>query len=273
MGSGIAQVVAASGLEVALVDTEARFLERATTRIESSLNRLVRAGATTEADAAAIRERISTALSIDAAADADHVIETVTEDIATKTAVFSLLDGLCRPEVIFASNTSQFSISRLAAATSRPDRVIGSHWFNPPPVMKLIEVVRGNETSDATLATTLALAERYGKETVVCKKDTSGFITSRLIAVLILESARIVEEGIADPEDIDKACVLAFNHALGPLATADLSGIDTLERTANAMAEEYGERFIPPPIVRALVEAGHLGRKSGRGFSSYPDAS
>jgi 3-hydroxybutyryl-CoA dehydrogenase len=270
MGSGIAQVVAGSGLDATIVDISPDALDRALRRIERSLERLVRAGALDDETARDTRARIRTSLSLEQVArDADHVIESVTEDMATKIDVFSRLDAVCRPEVVFATNTSQFSISGLAAQTSRPDRVIGSHWFNPPPVMQLIELVRGSETSDATLDTALALAERYGKQTVICKKDTPGFITSRLIAVLILESARIVEEGIADAEDVNKACVLAFNHALGPLDTADLSGLDTLELAANAIAEQYGERFRPPQIVRGLVEAGHFGRKTGRGFRTY----
>ena len=199
------------------------------------------------------------------------MIETVAEDLALKESVLRRLDAVCRDDVVFASNTSQFAISRLAAATSRPDRVIGSHWFNPPTAMGLIEVVRGLATSDETLATALELAHRYGKETIVCRKDTQGFVTSRLIALLMVEAARIVEEGIADPEDVDKACRLAFNHAMGPLETADLSGIDVLQAVADNLARNFGDRFLPPQSVRALVNAGHLGRKTGRGFMSYDD--
>src|SRR5262249_46478958 len=160
----------------------------------------------TEADAEAARERISYSTDLETAgAAADHVIECVIEDLEVKTDVLARLDGVCRDDVIFASNTSQFSISALAAQTSRPDRVIGSHGFNPPPMMALIEIVRGVETSDETLATTLELAGRYGKQTIVCAKDTPGFITSRLIVALALESARIVEEGIASAEDVNLA--------------------------------------------------------------------
>jgi 3-hydroxybutyryl-CoA dehydrogenase len=147
--------------------------------------------------------------------------------------------------------------------------VIGSHWFNPPPLMDLIEIVRGVETSDATLATTLELAERYGKQTIVCRKDTPGFITSRLIVALALESARIVEEGVAAAEDVNLACVKAFNHAMGPLDTIDFSGLDTALRVADNMRDQYGERFLAPQNLRALVNAGHLGRKTGRGFGDY----
>jgi 3-hydroxybutyryl-CoA dehydrogenase len=173
--------------------------------------------------------------------------------------------------VVFASNTSQIAISKLAATTERPDRVIGSHWFNPAPVMNLIELIRGVETSDETLATALDLAHRYGKETIVCNKDTQGFITSRLIVMLMVEAARIVEEGIASVEDVNKACVLAFNHALGPLDTADLSGLDTVERVADGLVKNFGDRFLPPQTLRALVHAGHFGRKTGRGFRAYEE--
>jgi 3-hydroxybutyryl-CoA dehydrogenase len=147
--------------------------------------------------------------------------------------------------------------------------VIGSHWFNPPQVMGLIELIRGVETSDATLETALDLARRYGKETVVCRKDTPGFITSRLIALFIVEAARIVDEGVATVEDVNRACRLAFGHAQGALDTADLSGLDVVSKVADALRDQYGDRFLVPQNLRALTNAGHLGRKTGRGFSEY----
>ena len=267
MGNGIAQVVAQAGLQVTLVDIDEQALARAAERIERNLARLAEKGRVTEDEAAAARERLATTTDLDAAARAaDHAIETVIEDIDVKADVLRRLDAACREDVILASNTSQFSISRLASATSRPDRVIGSHWFNPPPLMDLIEVIRGVETSDATLQATLDLAERYGKRTVVCRKDTPGFITSRLIVSFMLEALRIVEEGIADPEDVDLACQNAFNHAMGPLETMDFSGLDTTLRVADNMRTQYGERFLAPQTLRSLVAAGHLGRKSGRGM-------
>jgi 3-hydroxybutyryl-CoA dehydrogenase len=266
MGSGIAQVVATAGLRVTVVETDPAAAERGVRRIERGLER---AGDTD----GQVRSRISISTSLeDSAAEADHVIETVVEDITVKADVLRRLDGACRKEVILASNTSQFPISKLAATTSRPDRVIGSHWFNPPPVMKLIEITRGVETSDATLETTLELARRYGKETIVCKKDTPGFVTSRLIASLIIEAARVVEEGIAEIEDVDTACRLGFGHAMGPLATADLSGLDVVEQVADNLARNYGDRFLVPQSIRALVNAGHLGRKTGRGLRDYGEA-
>lgn len=270
MGNGIAQVVAASGLEVTLVDVSEPALERAGARIERSLSRSVAAGRIAQGEADATAERIARTTDLEpAASTADHAIETVVEDLGAKRDVLRALDRTCREDVILASNTSQFSISALAAATGRPDRVIGSHWFNPPPAMDLIEVVRGVETSDATLAETLALAGRYGKSTVVCERDAPGFITSRLIVALGLEAMRIVEEGVATAGDVDMACVKAFNHAMGPLDTMDFSGLDTALHVADNMREQYGERFLAPQGLRRLVDGGHLGRKSGRGFRDY----
>jgi 3-hydroxybutyryl-CoA dehydrogenase len=270
MGNGVAQVVAQAGLQVTVVDVAQEALDRADTRIGRSLARFVKSGKLTQEQADGARGRIAFTTDLEAAgAESDHVIEAVIEVFDVKQEVFERLDAVCGEEVIFASNTSQFPISRLAATTKRPDRVIGSHWFNPPPMMGLIEVVRGLETSDSTLATTLELAQRYGKQTIVCQKDTPGFITSRLIVTLALEAMRIVEEGIADVEDVNRACVLAFNHAMGPLDTMDFSGLDTALRVSESMTASYGERFLAPQNIRSLVNAGHLGRKTGRGFTDY----
>src|ERR1700744_6377840 len=273
MGNGIGRVAAASGFDVTLVDTSDEALARGIGRIEKSLARLVAAGKLSADEASATWGHIAVSTDLDAAAgQADHVVESIIEDIDAKRDLFRRLDEVCRDDVVLASNTSQFAISKIASATKRPDRVIGTHWFNPPPVMRLIEVIRGLETSDETLATVLELARRYGKETIVCKKDTQGFLTSRLIMALVLEAARVVDEGIADADDVNKACVLAFNHAMGPLATVDMGGLETMERASDAMTHNYGERFRPPQILRTLVNAGHYGRKTGRGFSDYGSA-
>jgi 3-hydroxybutyryl-CoA dehydrogenase len=270
MGSGIAQVVARSGFRLTIVEVDEAALERGLARIARGFDRGIEVGVLTESDAESARARIGGSTHFEeSAAVADHVIETVAEVLDLKTNVLCRLDEVCRDDVVIASNTSQFSISQLAAATNRADRVIGSHWFNPPPAMNLIELVRGLETSDATLELALALARAYGKNTIVCMKDTTGFITSRLVALLIAEAARIVDEGIATVEDVNAACILAFNHALGPLDTADLSGLDTVQRVLDALTDTYGDRFRVPSGLRALVNAGHYGRKTGRGFRSY----
>jgi 3-hydroxybutyryl-CoA dehydrogenase len=274
MGSGIAQVIAAAGFRVTIVELDQASIDRGLARIDAGLERLVGRERLSPEDAEATRAKLDVSLSLeDAAAAADHVVETVVEQLDVKADVLQRLDAVCREDVVFASNTSQFPITRLAAATKRPDRVIGSHWFNPPPIMGLIEVIRGLETSATTLETAVELARRYGKKTVVCQKDTPGFITSRLIALFMVEAARIVEEGIATVEDVNTACRLAFGHAQGPLDTADLSGLDVVSHVADALRDEYGDRFLVPQNIRGLANAGHLGRKTGRGFSRYDAAS
>lgn len=273
MGNGIAQVAAVAGLEVTLVEVAQPDLDRGLGRIDKSLERLVRKGTVSDADAAAARARIHTSTDLEATGAAtDHAIESIVEDVDAKREVFRRLDAVCRPEVVLASNTSQFAISKIAGATGRPDRVIGTHWFNPPPLMRLIEIVRGVETSDETVEVVEQLAVRYGKETIVCQKDTQGFLTSRLIMIMAVEAMRIVEEGIATPEDVNRACQLAFNHPMGPLHTADMGGLDTFVKASAAMTEHFGERFRATQGLRALVNAGHYGYKTGRGFSEYGEA-
>jgi 3-hydroxybutyryl-CoA dehydrogenase len=273
MGNGITQVAAASGFDVIAVDVAEEALERGRARIEKSLAKLVKGGHLDETVAAETLRRISFSTDLtESAAACDYAIETVPEVLEIKHDVLKRIDDAAGEDVVIASNTSQFSISKLADATGRADRVIGTHWFNPPPIMRPIEVIRGDGTSDQTLATTLDLVGRLGKEPIVCEKDTQGFITSRMIMLWCIEAMRIVDEGIATPEDVNKACVLAFNHPMGPLDIADMGGLDSVVTAGEALSEEYGERYEPPPNLRALVEAGHLGQKTGRGFKEYGEA-
>ncbi|WP_067650835.1 3-hydroxyacyl-CoA dehydrogenase family protein [Nocardia harenae] len=270
MGNGIAQVLAQAEKEVRLVDVTDEALRRGLDAIESSLGRLVKKGRITADESAAARDRIVPSTDLEAAAGGvDYVIESVPEELELKREVMARLDAVAPEHAVFATNTSQFGISAIASATARPDRVIGTHWFNPPPIMKLIEIVRGIGTSAETLATTRELAAACGKETIVCQKENQGFVTSRLILLFNLEAMRIVEEGIASVEDVNKACVLGFNHAMGPLDTLDLGGLDTTLFAAEAMTHHYGDRFRAPQLLRSLVNAGRLGRKSGHGLSDY----
>ena len=266
MGSGIAQVLAVGGFEVALHDAMTTQLEQALATIQGNLARHVTAGRLepSAAESALARVRRCTDLR-DAAADVDLVIEAIVERLPAKQALFQELDELCLPTAVLATNTSQFSITAIAAATRRPDRVVGMHFFNPPPVMRLVEVVRGQRTSDETLETVRRLAARLGKE-VVLSADSQGFITSRVIAIVMLEAMRIVQEGVAEAADVDRACRLAFNWPMGPIELADFVGLDTLQYSSEALASAFGERFLPPQNLRRLVAAGALGRKSGGGF-------
>lgn len=271
MGSGIAQVLAVAGFDVALHDAIATQLDRALATIRSNLARHVTAGRLEPSAAERALARVRPCADLrDAAAEADLVIEAIIEQLPAKQALFRELDDLCPPTAILATNTSQFSITAIGAATRRPHRVVGTHFFNPPPAMKLIEVVRGERTSDETVDTVRRLAARLGKE-VVLSADSQGFITSRVIAIVMLEAMRIVQEGVAEAADVDRACRLAFNWPMGPVELADFVGLDTLQYSAEALASAFGPRFLPPQNLRRLVAAGALGRKTGGGFGSTVD--
>ncbi|MFG2735617.1 3-hydroxyacyl-CoA dehydrogenase family protein [Streptomyces carpaticus] len=270
MGSGIAQVAATGGWTVTLVDTTEQALARGRGGIEASLEKFVGKGKLSEEDAGAALGRISTGTGLDAAADADLVVEAVFEQADIKRDIFATLDGLVKDTTVLASNTSAIPITKLAAATSRPERVVGTHFFSPVPMMALCELVRGRHTSDETLATARAFAESAGKTCIVVNRDVAGFVTTRLISALIVEAAKLHESGVATAEDIDLACKLGFGHAMGPLATADLTGVDVLTHaTENIYTESRDEKFAPPESMRRMVDAGDLGRKSGRGFHTY----
>ncbi|MGW7350144.1 3-hydroxyacyl-CoA dehydrogenase family protein [Streptomyces sp. NPDC054784] len=270
MGSGIAQVSAKAGWDVVLRDVTDEALTRGTDGIKASFDKFVGKGKLAAEDAAAALARISTTTELEAAADADVVVEAVFEKIEVKREIFATLDRLVKDETILASNTSAIPITKIAAATRRPERVVGTHFFSPVPMMGLCELVRGHKTSDETLAAAREFAESTGKTCIVVNRDVAGFVTTRLIAALVVEAAKLAESGVASAEDIDIACKLGFGHAMGPLATADLTGVDILLHAAeNIYTESQDEKFAPPEQMRRMVDAGDIGRKSGQGFYRY----
>jgi 3-hydroxybutyryl-CoA dehydrogenase len=273
MGSGIAQVAAAAGHDVVLRDVSDDALERGLATIRSSYARFVAKGTLSEADAATALARVATTTDLDAVADAFLVVEAVFESVEVKTALFTDLDRRCRDDAVLASNTSAIPITTIAAATRRPESVVGTHFFSPVPMMRLCELVRGLRTSDETLARARSFAEGVGKTCIVVNRDVAGFVTTRLISALVMEAVALYESGVASAEDIDLACKLGFGHAMGPLTTIDLTGVDILRNAAlNIFADTADPKFFPPELLGRMVVAGDLGRKSGRGFYDYPPA-
>ncbi len=269
MGSGIAQVASASGYEVSMLDVSEEVLEKGMESISSSLTRFVKAGKIKQEEVEGILGRISTtAVMAEAVKGVQLVIEAVPENLKLKKNIFSELGALCEEETILASNTTELSITDIASATLCPDRVIGMHWFNPAPIMKLIEIVAGVDTSEKTIQVIQIVSRKMGKETVLVK-DAQGFVTSRVLAAHMMECMRVLEEGVASAEDIDKAVKLGLNYPMGPFELADYVGLDTLLFASEGLTEAFGDRFRAPQVMRKLVEAGHLGRKTGRGFYNY----
>ncbi|WP_413801473.1 3-hydroxyacyl-CoA dehydrogenase family protein [Streptomyces iranensis] len=270
MGSGIAQVSAQAGWDVVLRDVTDEALRRGTDTIRASYDKFVSKGKLGAEEAERALGRITTTTDLGAAADADVVVEAVFEKIEVKREIFGTLDELVKDDTILASNTSAIPITKIAAATRRPERVVGTHFFSPVPMMGLCELVRGHKTSDETLAAAREFAEGVGKTCIVVNRDVAGFVTTRLISALVVEAAKLYESGVATAEDIDTACKLGFGHAMGPLATADLTGVDILlHATDNIYTESQDEKFAPPEIMRRMVDAGDIGRKSGEGFYRY----
>ncbi|GAA0406736.1 3-hydroxyacyl-CoA dehydrogenase family protein [Streptomyces luteireticuli] len=270
MGSGIAQVSAQAGWDVVLRDVTDEALKRGTDGIRASYDKFVSKGRLDSAAADAAFARITATTDLDAAADADVVVEAVFEDVEVKRDIFRTLDGLVGEGTVLASNTSAIPITKIAAATTRPERVVGVHFFSPVPLMQLCELVRGHKTSDETLAAAREFAEGVGKTCIVVNRDVAGFVTTRLITALVGEAVKLYESGVASAEDIDVACRLGFGHAMGPLATTDLTGVDILlHAMGNIYTETQDEKFAPPEIMRRMVDAGDLGRKSGQGFYQY----
>ena len=270
MGGGIAQVAAVAGYDVVLRDVTPEALERGLGTIRSSYAKFVDKGRLTAEASEAALGRITTTTELDAVADADLVVEAVFEKLEVKAEVFRELDRLCKDGAVLASNTSAIPITSIAAVTSRPESVVGTHFFSPVPMMKLCEVVRGYKTSDAAIETARSFAEGVGKTVVVVNRDVAGFVTTRLISALAMEAVRLLESGVASAADIDTACRLGFGHAMGPLETIDLTGVDImLNAASNIYADTQDETFAPPELLRRMVAAGDLGRKSGHGFYDH----
>jgi 3-hydroxybutyryl-CoA dehydrogenase len=269
MGNGIAHVFAQHGHDVVLIDSDAAALGRGFEAIAKNLERQVGKGTATEEEKAAALARIERAGELDAAHAADLVVEAIVEDEEVKADVFRTLDALVRPEAILASNTSSVSITRLAAATSRPDQVIGMHFMNPVPVMKLVEVIRGLETSNATHEMIIGLARALGK-TPVTVSDYPGFVSNRVLMPMINEAVFCVMEGVAEPEAIDTVMKLGMSHPMGPLTLADFIGLDVCLAILDVLQDGLGDpKYRACPLLKQMVAAGRLGRKSGRGFFEY----
>lgn len=269
MGSGIAEISAKAGLETWVREVNDQFAEKGKASITRSLDKAVEKGKLESSARDAALGKLKFTTSLEDLKDCDLIIEAVTEDLQLKNEMFRTLDGVCPPHTIFASNTSSLTVADMAAATKRPDRVLGLHFFNPVPVMKLVEVVRTIATSDESYQTAFAFARKIGKDPVEAK-DTSGFIVNRLLVPYMLDAIRCLEQGLASIEDIDKSMQLGTGYPMGPFVLADFVGIDTLYRIAEIMFEEFREaRFAPPPLLKRMVTMGYFGRKSKRGFYDY----
>ncbi|MDP2719102.1 MAG: 3-hydroxybutyryl-CoA dehydrogenase [Dehalococcoidia bacterium] len=269
MGSGIAQVCAQSGYQTVVSEINKELLDRGIGMINASLSKAVERGKLTEEARSTVLNRLKGTVSLEDFRECDLVIEAVLEDMNEKRRVFSTLDKICPPHTIFSSNTSCLSVLEMAVSTKRPQKVLGLHFFNPVPVMKLVEIVRTIITDDDTLNTAKQFSESLGKKNIIAK-DQPGFIVNRLLTPYLLDAMRLLESAGATREDIDDGMVLGCNHPMGPLALSDFIGLDTVNFIANAMYEEFKDpKYAAPTILRKMVAAGYLGRKKGKGFYDY----
>jgi len=269
MGNGIAQVAACAGYHVTMIDIEQSFVDLGMASIESSLSKLVSKGRMSQADADAALTRVRASTDKAEASDCDLVVEAIPEIPELKFSTFAELDGICKSDAILASNTSSISIDEIAASTDRPDKVIGMHFMNPVPIMKLVEIINGSETSDEVNAAVVAVVERMGKTALSCN-DSPGFVSNRILCPMLNEAILTLQEGVAEPEAIDGIMKLGMNHPIGPLALADLIGLDTLLHIMTVLHEGMADdKYAPAPLLVRMVGEGNLGRKSGQGFYSY----
>lgn len=271
MGNGIAQLAAQIGCSVVMRDVEDRFVENGLKNINRFLSKGVEKGKMTEDQKGEILGRIKGTTNLADLKEVDFVIEAVIEDLNLKKSVFKELDGICRPEVILATNTSSMSITEIAVATQRPDKVVGMHFFNPVPLMRLVEVIRAYQTSDQTVQITTDLAKKMGKETVEVRKDSPGFIVNRIMIPHFIEAINIVQEGIATPEDVDKAVKLGLNYPMGPFELMDLTGLDIAKFVADYFYNELNKenKWVAPNLLKTMLRANRLGRKTGAGWYEY----
>ena len=269
MGNGIAQVAACSGKEVIMVDIKEEFLQRGVSTISNSLGKLASKGRITDEQASSALSRISTSVSMDALSECDLVVEAIPEIPELKFKTFTQLDSICKPEAILASNTSSISINDIASHTKRADRVIGMHFMNPVPIMKLVEVINGEETSAEVTSEVISATEEMGKTPLSCT-DSPGFVSNRILMPMINEAILTLQEGVAEPEAIDGIMKLGMNHPIGPLALADLIGLDTVMHILNVLKEGMeDDKYAPADLLVEKVSKGELGRKSGTGFYQY----
>lgn len=269
MGAGITQVAACAGYPVVMIDIEQQYLDKGISTIEKSLSKLVSKGRMTQAEADSAMALVSTSISREAAADADLVVEAIPEVLELKLSAFGELDSICKESTILATNTSSISINEIANSTNRPDRVIGMHFMNPVPIMKLVEIINGRETSPEVTTAIITASERMGKTPLQCN-DSPGFISNRILCPMLNEAILAFQEGVAEPEAIDGIMKLGMNHPIGPLALADLIGLDTVLHIMNVLHEGLNDdKYAPAPLLISMVSDGMLGRKSGEGFYKY----